>query len=692
MLNTVRNRYQILEKIGQGAVGQVFEAFDRDEDRFVALKILDGHPREEVAKRFLREAEVAAQLLTHPNVIEVFEFGEDKGRLFIAMELLDGVDLRTLLRAKPSITLMDKLGLMLQICDGVGFAHSKKIVHRDLTPSNIRVLPNGDVKIMDFGLVRLASSDITTTGSIMGTPSYMSPEQAEGKTVSPASDVFSLGAVFYELLAYQKVFVADSILAILFQVLNEDHEPLAVVSPGLPPLLVEVIDKSLSKKPQARFQDATELQLALTRICKTQNEEATPSTNLLIVLDKHAGKNRTERGQALEKTFSTHSQDSLGDGPVRFTSLAGDLKTTSLAVLLRHCSDNAKTGALHLRRGPIEKRLFFVGGRLFSTATNSPRETLGQFLIRSGYISEEQLHEALMEQERKPQPLGKVIVEREWVDDELLKDLLRLKSEESIYDCFLWPDGEFAFEDGRIPEEIYLTVTLDVARLIRESDGRKRKWKQIRKLFPSALTTFATTKAVADQSQVFSAEERRFIELVEQGKNVAEIALEVHAVEFFVASRLLDLYRRGLIEVAEAPEEPSYEERVQELRDLLREGLTHFKAGENDNALEAFEAALAIDPQSKAYLYIQKIRERQGEAAAESPLSIDQVPFLAISLKELQKTTLTSEEAFVLSRVNGEWDIGSILQICPMSEQEATAIFRKLTEDGLLKLTERVAS
>ncbi len=691
MLNTVRNRYQILEKIGQGAVGQVFEAFDRDEDRFVALKILDGHAREEVAQRFLREAEVVAQLLTHPNVIEVFECGEDNGRLFIAMELLDGVDLRALLRAKSSITLMDKLGLMLQICDGVGFAHSKKIVHRDLTPSNIRVLPNGQVKIMDFGLVRLASSDITTTGSIIGTPSYMSPEQEEGKTVSPASDVFSLGAVFYELLAYQKVFEADSILKILFQVLNEDHEPLAVVSPDLPPLLVEVIDKSLSKKPQARFQDATELQLALTRICKTQNEEGTPSSNLLIVLDTHAGKIRTERGQALEKTI-TDSEDSPGDGLVRFTSLAGDLKTTSLAVLLRHCSDNAKTGALHLRRGPIEKRLFFVGGRLFSTATNSPRETLGQFLIRSGYISEEQLHEALMEQERKPQPLGKVIVEREWLDDELVKDLIRLKSEESIYDCFLWPDGEFAFEDGHIPEEIYLTVTMDVARLIRESDRRKRKWKQIRKLFPSALTTFATTKAVADQSPGFSAEERRFIELVDQGKNVAEIALEVHAVEFFVASHLLDLYQRGLIEVAEAPEEPSYGEKVQELRDQLREGLTHFKAGENDQALEAFEAALAIDPQSKAFLYIQKIRERQGEAAAESPLALDQVPFLAISLKDLQKTTLTPEEAFVLSRVNGEWDIRSILQICPMSEQEATAIFRKLAEDGLLKLTERVAS
>ena len=684
MLNRVRNRYQILEKIGQGAFGQVYKAYDRDEDRFVALKIIDGHPREDVAQRFLREAEVGAQLLKHPNVIEVFEFGEDKGRLFIAMELLDGIDLRALLRAKPSITLMDKFGLMLQICEGVGFAHSNEIVHRDLTPSNMRVLPNGQVKIMDFGLVRLASSDITTAGSIMGTPSYMSPEQAEGKTVSSASDVFSLGAVFYELLAYEKAFEGDSILATLFQVLNEDHEPLAEVSPELPPLLVEVIDKSLSKKPQARFQDATELKLALAGLGKTQNEEATPSSNFLTVLRTQVDKKGAKREQTWEKTIVTDGETE------RFTSLAGDLKTTPLAVVLRRCSASAKTGALHLRRGPIEKRLFFVGGRLFSTATNSPRETLGQFLIRSGHISEEQLHEALTEQARKPQPLGKVIVQRGWLDDEVLKGLVQLKSEESIHDCFLWPDGEFAFEDGHVPDEIYLMVTVDVEHLIRESDTRKQKWKQIRTLFPSASTTFATTKAVADKSRGFTEEEQRFIELVEQGKNMAEIALEVHAVEFFVASRLLDLYQKGLIEVAEAPEEPSYEEKVRELRDQLREGLTHFKAGENDKALEAFEAALAIDPQSKAFLYIQKIRERQGEAASESSLSLDQVPFLRISIKELQKTTLTSEEAFVLSRVNGEWDIRSILQICPMGEEQATAIFRKLADDGLLKLAEPV--
>lgn len=691
MLNTVRNRYQILKKIGQGAFGHVYEAFDRDEERFVALKIIDGHPRKDVAQRFLREAEVGAQLLKHPNVIEVFEFGEDNGRLFIAMELLDGVDLRALLRSKPSITLMDKFGLMLQICDGVGFAHSNEIVHRDLTPSNMRVLPNGQVKIMDFGLVRLASSNLTTAGAIMGTPSYMSPEQAEGKTVSPASDVFSLGAVFYELLAYQKAFKGNTILETLFHVLNEDQEPLAEVSPDLPPLLVEVIDKSLSKNPQARFQDATEFQLALASLCETPNEEATPSSNFLIVLGTYADKRGAEREQTLEKTIVADRQDSPGEGPVRFTSLAGDLKTTPLAVVLRHCSANAKTGALHLRRGPIEKRLFFVGGRLFATTTNSPRETLGQFLIRSGYISKEQLHEALTEQARKPQPLGKFIVERKWLDDEVLKDLVQLKSEESVYDCFLWPDGEFAFEDGHVPDEIYLIVTMDVARLIRESDRRKQTWEQIRKLFPSALTTFATTKAVVDQSRGFTAEERRFIELVEQGKNMAEIALEIHAVEYFVASRLLDLYQKGLIEVAEAPEEPSYEEKVQELRDQLREGLTHFKAGENDKALEAFEAALAIDPQSKAFLYIQKIRERQGEAAAEPSLSLDQVPFLRISLKELEKTTLTSEEAFVLSCVNGEWDIRSILQICPMSEEQATAVFRKLDEDGLLKFAEPVS-
>ena len=706
----VFNRYELREKIGQGAVGQVFEAFDRHRKKSVALKIIDGNAREDVAARFLREAQVTAELLLHPNIIDVYEFGEDGGRLFIAMQLLDGADLKTLIRAEPAIGLMDKLGLMLQICDGVSFAHSKGIVHRDLTPGNIHVLPNGQIKIMDFGLVRLASSDLTRSGAIIGTPSYMSPEQAEGRTVDPPADVFSLGAVFYELLTYKKSFQADSIIGTLFQVINEPHEPLQNLAPQLTPALVEIIHQALLKEPEERFPDAGALHHALVKYIKKARVRAAAedTTPLLTVLEQHTRKKGaapedvSTQGDTIPDGVSTKS-DTVPEGvstkgdtvpdecppsepAVRYTSLAGELKQTPLSVLLRFCTDNSKSGALHLRRGPIEKRLFFVGGRLCSTATNSPRETLGQFLIRSGYVSEIELHDALMEQERNYRLLGKIIVARGHLTDALLKNLLQLKSEETIYDCFLWPDGEFAFEDGHVPDEIYPSLSLDVPTLVREAEGRIRKWKEIRKLFPSSLTTFRATKTGLRTTDSQTFEDRRLIELIGQNKNLAEIALEVHGVEFYVASRLLELLNQHLIEVAEAPEEPAYEEKVQELRDLLRDGLTHFKAGRYEYAARALEAALVIDPQSKAYLYLEKIKKSQAVPETEEPLPLDFVPLLNVAVDKLVTKTLTPEESFVLSRANGDWNIAAILQICPMSEREAKGIFRKLLASGVLRL------
>ena len=225
MLPTGFKRYHILEKIGQGATGKVFRAYDALHHRHVALKIITRRPNDdEVVERFRREA-LAAAKLTHPNVVTVYESGDEDGQFFTAMELLKGVDIRALIRAKAPLSLTDKYRLMLQVCEGVGHAHEQDIVHRDLTPSNIHVRADGRVTIIDFGLVRLASSNITQTGTIMGTPCYMSPEQAEGRRVGPPSDVFSIGIVFYELLAYRKPFQADGVLTTLYQLINDDHPP-----------------------------------------------------------------------------------------------------------------------------------------------------------------------------------------------------------------------------------------------------------------------------------------------------------------------------------------------------------------------------------------------------------------------------------------------------------------------------------
>jgi len=226
-------KYQIVGKIGQGAMGEVFKAHDPLLNRLIAVKTISGSAAAEsdARKRFLREAQSAARL-NHPNIITVFDLGEDQGRIYMAMELLEGTDLRELINSHAVTDLGQKIDYMVQVCDGLAYAHAKQIVHRDLKPGNIHVQPSGQVKIMDFGLARLGASEMTATGTVMGTPNYMSPEQVRGEKADARSDIFSLGAVFYELLTAHKAFDADSIHAVLFQVLEHDPQPVRNWAPA----------------------------------------------------------------------------------------------------------------------------------------------------------------------------------------------------------------------------------------------------------------------------------------------------------------------------------------------------------------------------------------------------------------------------------------------------------------------------
>ena len=364
-------------------------------------------------------------------------------------------------------------------------------------------------------------------------------------------------------------------------------------------------------------------------------------------------------------------------------SLAGSLKTMHVGDLLQWCGTNLKTGTLRLTRGPIEKRLFFKEGQLFSSTSNSPRETLGQFLIRAGKINEEELFKALIQQDRSHEPLGQILIRQELLTYEELNELLRLKTGESIYDCFLWPDGDFVFEDDRLPEKISVYIPLDLTAVILEGVRRSDEWDRIWKVFPSRYTTFTVESKDGDD---LSEEDVRILELVSQGKNLGEIALELHAVDFYAASRLHELHERGLVRVEAAMEEVPFEQQMAHLQDKLREGVVCFNAGQYSEALSAFEAALAIDPQNKyARLFVLKIKREMEDAKSVNEIPLDGVPVLSVSLDELAKLELDPQEGFVLSRVNGDWDVRSILKICPMREDEVLVIFKRLVENTLIE-------
>ena len=240
-------------------MGEVFRAHDPVLNRDVAVKRISAglDTDETIRKRFEREARAAASLV-HPNIITVYELGLEGERLFMAMELLDGIDLKHALAGRR-LGLDEKLGIVEQICEGLAFAHARDIVHRDLKPANIHILPSGKAKIMDFGLARLSGSEMTSTGMVMGTPHYMSPEQVRGQRADARSDVFALGCVLYEMITGRRPFDAESMHAVLFKIMQEEPVPVREAAPGTPEALAQVVERALAKNPAERFRDAGEM-------------------------------------------------------------------------------------------------------------------------------------------------------------------------------------------------------------------------------------------------------------------------------------------------------------------------------------------------------------------------------------------------------------------------------------------------
>jgi len=235
-------KYHILELVGEGAMGVVYKARDSVLDRTVAVKVMnDAIARsDELRTRFLREAQAAASL-QHPNVVSIYDLGEVDGHLYIAMEYVPGADLETIVRDKDApLTLQQKLDIVIDVLTGLSFAHKRGIVHRDIKPANIRISEDGRAKIMDFGVAHLASSKLTSTGASLGTPSYMAPEQITGGKTTPATDLFAVGAVLYELLTGELPFDAPSMQNLFFKILTEEARPVREITTGLPTALDHV--------------------------------------------------------------------------------------------------------------------------------------------------------------------------------------------------------------------------------------------------------------------------------------------------------------------------------------------------------------------------------------------------------------------------------------------------------------------
>ena len=256
----VDGRYRVRDRIGSGGMADVYEAEDVHLGREVALKLL--HRRfsrdDQFVERFRREVSAAARL-QHPHVVSVFDRGEHDGTYYIAMERLEGRTLKDLILEEAPLDQERVIGLGLQIVEAARFAHEHGVIHRDLKPHNVIVNSDDELKVTDFGIARAGASEMTETGSIMGTAQYLSPEQAEGHAVTPASDVYSIGVVLYEMLAGRVPFEADSAVSIALKHLTEAPPPLSMFRPDVHPALEAVVARALAKDPGERYPTAGEL-------------------------------------------------------------------------------------------------------------------------------------------------------------------------------------------------------------------------------------------------------------------------------------------------------------------------------------------------------------------------------------------------------------------------------------------------
>ena len=285
-------RYELIERVGRGGMGVLYRGKDPVLDREVAIKVMSGDfsADEGARARFFREARAAARL-QHRNIVTIYEFAEDEhGTPYIAMEFLRGRSLAGRITGEPPLSLVHKLDILTQLCTGLHYAHEQGIVHRDVKPGNIWVMEDGTIKLLDFGIAKIAASTMTGSGNVLGSAAYMAPEQVSGREIDGRADVFAAGVVLYELLARRKPFEGDAPTAVMMKIIKEDPPPIRNFAPDIPVSLVNAVHKALQKDADKRFMHAGDfgaelrlIRLALERTSETLTAEAPENSETVYV-------------------------------------------------------------------------------------------------------------------------------------------------------------------------------------------------------------------------------------------------------------------------------------------------------------------------------------------------------------------------------------------------------------------------
>jgi hypothetical protein len=380
-------------------------------------------------------------------------------------------------------------------------------------------------------------------------------------------------------------------------------------------------------------------------------------------------------------------------------SVSGNLKTMLPGDLLQWLSLGQKTGTLCVRNKGVEKKIFFRNGRVISSASNDPREYLGQFLMSHGYITEPELMKAMEVQAQSRILLGKILVMINVITEEDLQRLMRLKAEEEIYDIFLWNEGEFQFIDDELPQMEMIPLQVDVTGLIMEGTRRVDEWGRIHTLIGHEALIPSIIKELPPE-ELEDDPQRMVVNAIDGRRSLAELVLESRSSSFNVASTIYHLTREGYVKltdptIVETPAPKPAEEPAafddfnedDEILSLISRAQQSLRGREYEKAQRLLKAAENLDPSHQ--------RVRNAIKGAESAILSDlrgqglldsKVPRVAKALEDITQMNFTPNEGFMLSRINGQWDLGSLIKISPIREPDAMLIFYKLWRDGIIAL------
>ncbi|MDD2776557.1 MAG: protein kinase [Gallionella sp.] len=338
-------RYEVTDELGQGAMGVVYRAKDPLIDRVVAIKTINlslaKEEKDEYEGRFYQEARAAGRL-NHPNIVTIYDVGKSGDIAYIAMEMLQGRELRDIMNDGTLIPVDQVLDIAAQVALGLNYAHEHDIVHRDVKPSNIMVIRDGHVKITDFGIARMASAAVRTqTGMVLGSPKYMSPEQVMGRTIDARSDIFSLGVMIYEMLTGQPPFNGDNVNTIMYQTLNGTPLPPNEINPAVPEMLNFILVKALAKSLDDRYQSAKELADDL-RACRDTLPRTPKKLNTTSTGEKRLPPTVSATGRIWtdEESFKTASQARMSPA---FDSTAATMRLAALTSSEEDVDELSKT-------------------------------------------------------------------------------------------------------------------------------------------------------------------------------------------------------------------------------------------------------------------------------------------------------------------------------------------------------------